>query len=222
MAKAPSPGLDEKKARAEIRRILTAIRGVLPPKLTPISQMVGGKLYELYALSRLLAELRSRGWNLYFKGQTIKMNGSPGAITTASPHLRRAARGPVQYEIYTDIEVGTMGAAQNQPQDLSAYHEIDIVIVPPNVTGRPRHDVIALGIECKATANFSKAFVREVLGRRRELSLLAKAQPCTLDQSTLVPANPPSEYWLVYIDPAGNKYRLSPAFFGVELKHWQP
>ena len=218
------PALDEAQARARIKSILATFKGMMPPKLAPISKLVGGKLYELYSLARLLAELRARGWYPYFQGRKIIFKGSPGVVDPNSPHfeLQRSPRGQVEFEIYTDIEVGTIGSSHGQPRDLSAYHEIDIVIVPPNTVGRPPHDLVALGIECKATANFDKAFVREVLGRRRELSLLTAPQPCTLDQSLNVSANPASEYWLVYIDPAGDKYRLSPAYFSVELKHWKP
>ena len=36
--------------------------------------------------------------------------------------------------------------------------------------------------------------------------------------SVSIPANPPSEYWLCYIDPAGDSYKESPQAFGVEFK----
>lgn len=224
MAKSPKPPLDEAKARAEIRNILTAFQGLLPPKIAPVAKIVGGKLYELFVLSRLLVELRGRGWLVRFHGQSIKMSSSPGGVSSTKPHfeLRSTSSASVQFEIYTDVEVGTIGASQNMPRDLSAYHEIDIVIVPAGTQGRPAYDEIVFGVECKGTAQFDKAFVREVLGRRRELSFITGEQDCLLDQSVGVRANPPSEYWLVYLDPAGDHYKLSPAYFSVELKHWQP
>jgi hypothetical protein len=224
MARGKKSPLEAQKARAEIANIIGTFRSVLPMKLFALSNLVPGKLYELYALARLLIELRKRGWHVTFRGKQIEMPAGPGIIDPTRPHfeLRQHSRGPVVFEIYTDIEVLTLGAHVTAVKDLSAYHEIDIVVVPKGTTGRPKVNAIALGIECKATANFDKAFVREVLGRRRELSFLTESLPCMLDGQVQVNANPPSEYWLVYIDPSGDNYRESPAAFSVMLKHWQP
>jgi len=67
----------------------------------------------------------------------------------------------------------------------------------------PKHNEIALGIECKAHANFDKSIVKEVLGVRRELSLLTNKVPSILTQCGGSPleevrADPSSEYWLTY------------------------
>jgi hypothetical protein len=126
--------------------------------------------------------------------------------------------------LYTDIQVATLGSVQPGASvtDLSEYHEIDVVVVEKGVVGMPRPDQLLIGLECKATANFSKSFVREALGRRRELSFYSGTWPCLLDGSQLIDAHPPSEYRLVFIDPAGLSYVESPAVFGVELEHWQP
>ena len=137
------------------------------------------------------------------------------------PHFE-IRRGHRTAQIHVDIEVRTLGSVLATVNDLSAYHEIDVVIVPPGTWGRPNPDQLLLGIECKAVANFDKAFVREVLGRRRELSLLQGPEPCPLDGTVDVPADPASEYWLAYIDPAGDNYRESPHVFGVEFKWWAP
>jgi hypothetical protein len=59
-------------------------------------------------------------------------------------------------------------------------------------------------------------------GRRRELSYFHAALPCSLDGSVTVNADPPSEYRLVFIDPAGSNYADSPEVFGVFLEHWRP
>lgn len=224
MAKLKKPSLDAKKAIDEITAITTAFVGVLPEKLTPIKKLVGGKLYELYVLSRLLSELQARGWHVRFHGATIELKASPGGVDPSSPHfeLARTPVGGPEFEVFTDIEVGTLGAEHKTVTDLSGYHEIDVVVVPVGTTGRPSPKELMLGIECKATANFEKSFVREVLGRRRELSYLADPMPCPLDMGKSIRARPPSEYWLVYIDKAGDKYAQSPDVFGVELKHWQP
>jgi hypothetical protein len=65
--------------------------------------------------------------------------------------------------------------------------------------------------------------LKEVLGVRRELSFLKGQKQSLLTlcggiPSVSVPADPPSEYWLSYIDPAGNSYKESPQAFGVDFK----
>lgn len=224
MAKIKKPSLDVTKAIAEIKAITAAFEGILPAKLKPIKKLVAGKVYELYALSRLLSELQMRGWAPRFLGATIDLKASPGGIDPTSPHFELAPTpgAPPEYKVFTDIEVMTLGSNHTPVTDFSGYHEIDLVVVPVGTSGRPLPDQLALGVECKATANFEKGFVREVLGRRRELSFFHQPLPCALDPSKSIRANPPSEYWLVYIDKAGDNYVQSPDVFAVELKHWQP
>ena len=110
--------------------------------------------------------------------------------------------------------------------DLSGRHELDIVAVEPGVTGYPRFDEIALGVECKSHANFKKSIVKEVLGIRRELCLLSQPQQSILTQlspknpTRIVPADPASEYWLAFCDPQGLQYSSSPAAFGINFYNW--
>lgn len=227
MAKVKKPGLNEAKARKEIRAILKTVSLVASQALTPLGKLKGGKLYELFALSRLLEHLAGRGFRPRFVGTKIKLKASPGEINYSEPHFVLHKRSDIEADflIFTDIQVRTLGSALSQMAigDYSAYHEIDIIVVPTNVgSGKPEYDQLIFGLECKGTASFEKSYVREVLGRRRELSVLQRRRPCSLDNSVLVPADPPSEYWLVYLDPAGNNYHESPRVFGVELKHWQP
>jgi hypothetical protein len=101
------------------------------------------------------------------------------------------------------------------------------VVVSVN-SGYPKFNEIALGVECKAVANFSKSIVKEVLGVRRELCLFTgQQQPSTLTLSGGSPpenvrAAPPSEYWLAYTDPKGNQYQSSPSTFSIEFKNLIP
>src|ERR1039458_6293510 len=106
MAKIKKPSLDVQKTIDEIKAITSTFDGVLPHKLKPIQKLVGGKVYELYALSRLLLELQARGWVPRFKGARIELKGSPGAIHPRSPHfeLSRSPAGATEFEIFTDIE----------------------------------------------------------------------------------------------------------------------
>lgn len=214
--------LTEAKARKDIRSILT-ILGAAKGGLKQVGTLTGGKLYELYVLSRLLLELQGRGFQFNFSGKTIAFKTGGGPIKAGDFHIDVLSNGHTIGKIYTDVEVRTLGWSLNGVMDLSQYHESDIVIVRPSVTGYPKHDDVLLTIECKATAKFDKSHVRESLGRRRELSYYSKyglAPP--LSPGSIVFADPPSEFWLCFIDPAGLNYAQSPAVFSVELRHWQP
>ena len=67
-----------------------------------------------------------------------------------------------------------------------------------------------------------------MLGIRRELSFFNTSQKLSIlsqiggSPAAYVRADPPLEYWLAYIDAAGNAYKESPGAFGVEFKHLQP
>lgn len=215
--------LQEQKAHNKIKTILQSL-GVAPTGLGTVAKLRGGKLYELFVLSRLLQVLQSRGYAFAFSSSTVAFKTGGGPINAGDFHIDVIDNyHRVVGQIYTDVEVRTLGHALKSVGDLSQYHETDIVVVAPGTTGYPEHSDVLLGIECKATAKFNKAHVREALGRRRELSYYDdSAQPAPLDPGTFIFANPPSEYWLCFIDPAGANYTQSPAVFSVDLKHWEP
>ena len=148
----------------------------------------------------------------------------------------------VSLELHVDIEVETLSqfesnslpqrkGAHEGSEDLSGYHEIDLVLIDPKVKNheKPRHNQLILGVECKATKSFKKSIVREVLGVRRELSLFTETpQRCKLDRLFEPPRNketqlnacPASRYILAFADPKGEKYSNGPAHFGIEFKNW--
>lgn len=221
--------LDKAKAKARIKKVLAKYKSLTPSDEASLDVMNGGKVYELYVLSRLVAELRHRGFSLRLVGSDIRFKAAPGLISANDPHFEVFApgtAGPV-FKIFMDIEFRTLGAGQSGATSKCSYHEIDIVVVTPLATGRPAYTDIALGIECKAHENFTKGIVKQALGIRRELSLLAQPALSTLSAYQIgrhvrVPADPPSEFWLAYIDPKGSQYQTSPAVFGIQFKHWQP
>ena len=187
-----------------------------------------GKIYELYCLVRTLRKLK-RDYNIRieFIGRSLDFKASPGRIDRSKSHFVLHSNRS-RFELHTNIEFRTLGSNQSGKQlDRSRYHEIDIVAFDFGVNDRPNFNSIALGVECKANANFSKDIVRQVLGVRRELSFVARNQPTKLALASnttarMVSATPPSEYWLAYTDPSGNKYRISPSTFGIEFMHWCP
>jgi hypothetical protein len=73
------------------------------------------------------------------------------------------------------------------------YHELDIIVVPSGMAGRPNFDSVRIGVECK-NVGYTKEMLRALLGVRRELSLLQTPQPTgfTYWPRRMVPASPPS------------------------------
>ncbi len=228
------------RAIAVINGVFTAYRSAQPADPQVLNALADGKLYELFVLSDLLADLARRGFGLKFIGSavppgtaatahsTLKFKASPGQIKQSDSHfeVRPPGAGNHVYRIFVDIEFDTLGHATQRVTDNSRRHELDIIVTSAT-SGYPAHDEIALGVECKAVANFDKGLVKEALGVRRELSLLTGPTASTLSLAggnppVLVSANPPSEFRLVFIDPKGTNYAQSPSVFGVDFVHRQP
>ena len=221
--------MDRKSASTKIKSIFASYRKANSHDARLLTALSNGKLYELFVLSELVGQLKARGFALRFRGTSIKFKGSPGAIKLGDPHFEVMAPGSnsVAFRIFVDIECDTLGFSIGKVSDYSRRHEIDLVVVLPTSSGYPAHSDVALGVECKAVANFSKGIIKEALGVRRELSYLHRMQPSLLtvaggSPAVEVPARPPSEFWLAFIDPKGKHYRLSPHAFGIELLHLQP
>ncbi len=179
-----------------------------------------GKVYELYCVARLLAELSAKGVTASFSSPgPLVFRKSGGHADPAFPHFDLCDATGVFGCLYTDIEVRTLGAAIGHVGDLSAYHEIDVVVLIDGHQRSPLHSDLLIGLECKAVADFDKAFVREALGRRRELSFYGPGKDPFEDP---IMADPGCWYRLCYIDGRGDRYKQSPAMFGVELHHWLP
>jgi hypothetical protein len=217
--------MDKAAASKEIKNIFSTYKKITSTDRQIVNGLNKGKLYELYVLSWVVSDLAKRGFILTFKGASLQFKGSPGKIKKSEPHFEIISpnRTAPSLYLFVDIEFETLGSKYVGVSDNSLRHEIDIVVVDVD-SGYPTYKNIVFGVECKAVSNFSKSILKEVLGVRRELSLLDGQTKSLLSAqggrpSVTVPADPPSEYWLAYIDPAGNFYRESPAAFGVEFKH---
>jgi hypothetical protein len=218
--------MNRANADTEIQRIFSAYRTLTTADKNLLRTLNDGKLYELYVLSRVVEELDGRGFTLTFSGTTLKFKWSPGRIRPGDPHFVVYAPTGATRRLYVDIEFETLGSGKVPVCDKSLRHEIDIVVVD-TISSYPQHNEVLLGVECKAVAKFSKSIVKEVLGVRRELSFFHRPQRSRLSSLATkgvvyVAADPPSEYWLAYVDVAGTGYRESPAAFGIDFKHWQP
>lgn len=222
--------MNRNQAIADIQKIFSTYKALTPAdqRLLKALKRQKGKLYELYVLAKLVANLRKRGFKIFFKGTSLKFKASPGAIKLSDPHftIRKPGSTTDDFFIFVDIEVETLGYGIVGTADLSQHHEVDIIVTTATA-GYPDPVEIALGVECKAYAHFEKGLVKEALGVRRELSVLTKPQQSILavaigSQAIKVSAKPASEFWLAFTDGKGLQYKQSPSAFGVEFKHLQP
>lgn len=202
-----------------------------------LTKSTGGKIYELFCLGRTLEWLRSTyGVSIHLvNGTTVNFKASPGNIDYSRSYFEVRKDGQ-HLELHTDIQVKTLGATLTTGWvGKSGYHEIDLVLIYPGVPDgeMPQHDHVVLGVECKSHAKFEKGIVKQVLGIRRELSFWSAPNVSNLEaffgpvihfgpSSPMVRADPPSLYWVAYIDRQGDEYKFSPSSFSIEFKHWQP
>lgn len=180
-----------------------------------------GRMYELVVLSHLIDHLVKRGFRFKFVGKVLELKEKPSQIKSTDAYFEGTHRlTGRKIRVYTDVEVRGLGSVMGGATDLSSYHEVDLVVVDPSVTGRPEPDDLYLGIECKSGA-FGKSIIKEVLGVKRELSLLTGIRISALSQistgAVTVPSRPAIEFWLAHFDPKGHQYRNGPAFFGIDV-----
>lgn len=192
---------------------------------TPASSATKGKVYELFCLAELLDYLDANGVSITYIGRSkASFKAAPGGIKHTDPHFE-LVKSQQTLDLYVNIEVRSLSSAITTTTDRSRHHELDLAIVEHGLSGRPRHDQLVLGVECKAVANFRKSVLKEVLGVRRELSLLNSTDSRLQDflgSSVAVNADPGSEYWVRYIDSSGDKYSDGAACFGIDFKAWIP
>ena len=217
-----------KIAEQELQNIIDLYEGRKHPQTREIQKLTRGKLYEFFVLGEVLKELRHRGYRISLQGTVLTLKQGPGKIKLSDTHfIAHSPRTEAKFRICTDIEVKTLGSTLNPSSGLCSYHEIDIVVVDYNATGRPSYDQLALGVECKSTDKFTKSLLKEALGIKREISLLASEETSVLAREVgastpKVPSRPPLEYWVAFCDPNGLQYQQSPRTFGIVFKHWQP
>lgn len=185
-----------------------------------------GRMYELVVLSHLVDELTARGFSFQFHGKVLELKEKPGLIKASDPYFEgRHRRTRATIRIYTDVQVLGLGCLMGGGTDYSMHHEVDLIVTEPNVLGRPQPGQLLLGVECKS-GKFTKQIIKEVLGVKRELSLLQQPTPSDLSQMAgdhvLVPAEPKVEFWLAHFDPKGGNYKDSPEFFGIQMRHLTP
>jgi hypothetical protein len=109
---------------------------------------------------------------------------------------------------------------ESSPPTKGHYHELDLVVVNAGATGRPKADQIWLGAECKNTT-YQKGLLKEILGIRRELSLLTNGNPTFFNYwpRNSVPANPPSCLMVFSTDSGVIEYSAPGNIFGIDFEY---
>ncbi len=221
-------GLTLPKTRERIDRILERYRAasggpsasVLPAAVT------SGKTYEAWVLCRVIEQLvNNEGYDaVLVESDRVVLKSAPGPINRSYAHFELRRSGSLRFEVWTDIEFVTLSAAmRGVPSGAELpcdYHELDIVVVPHGLSGRPRHDQIALGVECKHVS-YTKDMLRSLLGVRRELSLLTTpAEPTEFATwpRDEVPAHPPSCLLACSSDRRIEDFTEPAETFGVDLR----
>src|SRR5580698_6136892 len=124
--------MNRTQAIAEIQKIFGSYKALTPADRRLLKDLRNrkGKLYELFVLAQLVVNLRTRGFQIFFKGTSLKFKASPGAIKTSDPHfvVRKPNSKTDDFYIFVDIEVETIGHGIVGNPDRSRYHEVDIIV----------------------------------------------------------------------------------------------
>lgn len=189
--------------------------------------LTSGKVYEAWVLSLVLEKLHTiEDYEITLVGGTyVTLKSSGGPINRRYPHFRLSRSGEQDLEVWTDIQFLTLSYARRAKYGTPGvgpgdHHELDIVAVPAGTSGRPGHDKIVIGVECKNTG-FEKYMMRAALGVRRELSLLSPEIPTRFRYwpHPWVPANPPSMLMVYSTDSSVTQYAAAGDVFGVDFLH---
>lgn len=184
--------------------------------------LTDGKIYEAYVLAVLAGQLATReGLELRLtNGNHIQLKSSHGPINRRYPHIEARRTGHVVGEIWTDVEFVTLSFARSARSSLTKgdYHELDILMVTPGVNGRPSNEQVLLGVECK-NLTYDKGLLKDILGIRRELSLLQGDKPTvfTTWPRTAVPADPPSCLLVYSSSQEVTEYANPGEVFGIDF-----
>lgn len=187
-----------------------------------------GKLYEAYVLASVCSSLKNKeGLRLELSvGEKIYLKRGTGPINRAYPCIEAYRDDELVAEIWTDvcfISQSYLRASEyfrsTTPQ-YGDYHELDILMVEPNLDSYPLPEQIWLGVECKNTG-MRKGILKEILGVRRELSFINESRNTKFNKwpQTEARSNPPCCLLLYSSDEAVEKYRNSGNFYDIKFIH---
>ena len=197
-----------------------AYSSVIPQSLT------SGKLYEAHVLSLVIEKLATEErYKLVLKNSSfLPLKSAPGPINRDYAYFELWRDSVLRAELWTDVEFISLSCVQRgnaASPSKGDYHEMDLMVTAPNLNGRPLYDQIWLAVECKNTG-YGKKLLREVLGIRRELSLL-KGEPHATRFAKWPRANvpvAPASCLLVYAsDPAVLEFSGPGEVFGIDFNY---
>ena len=189
------------------------------------SNAAAGKLYEAFVLTKVAEKLvtQERMSLTLVNTNDIALKSAPGRINRRYPRIDATRDGETVAELWTDVEFLSLSYCRQRlhtSPTLGDYHELDILMVQPGLNDRPHPDDIQLGVECKSSG-YEKKLLKEILGIRRELSVLAL--PTSTGFSSwprpTVPATPPSCLLVYSSDPVVARYSSPGATFGIDFVH---
>ena len=99
-------------------------------------------------------------------------------------------------------------------------HWLDIAILENNIPDgeRPTYEEIHLAVECKDTQNFGKSILKQILGVRRELSLLSDTYQNRITNDR-INQNPPTEFWICSSNSSVTNLQHVGDFWGLTFKY---
>jgi hypothetical protein len=126
-----------------------------------------------------------------------------------------------------DVQPALRASQLQTPVHLDKRLHTGDIIVTTATNNYSDLDEIALGVECKATANFGKALVKEALGVRANFptsgtSRCRRLSTCRCMADDLGRAYWPSDHRLFYIDGKGRNHADSLGVFGIEIRPVAP
>lgn len=220
--------IDDVKNR--ISNILNKYAGINPIRSNQFlsNDVLPGKLYEAYVLAHVCRSLvkKEKLEVRLVNGSSLVLKQKGSGINRKYPYFQVYKAGSLYAELFTDTYFYTLshfvrGGTSHQPGD---YHELDIALLRPNISNYPKHSDILIGIECKNTS-IKKNIIREVIGFRRELSLLPKNKILTgfsFWPAPTIMANPSSVHIFYCSDPSVRKYESNCEVFGILIKFLKP
>ena len=116
------PALDFDECADALMKIFDDVTTLTPTEVMHAIPHTRGKVYELYCVARLLAELSGKGVTASFSSPgPLVFRKSGGHADPTFPHFDLFDPTGVFGRLYTDIEVRTLGATIGPVADLSAF-----------------------------------------------------------------------------------------------------
>ena len=219
---------DVLRIQNKIATVLGANAGVSPARVSTLlpTKNLQGKLYEADVIATICENLvKMEGLRLNFVGgRNLMLKQKGGPIDRNYPYFEVWKGATLVGELFTDVYFNTLSyEIKGSPKRLinGDYHELDIAIVLPRLTGHPQHSDVLMAIECKNTS-IKKSIIRELLGFRRELSYYSKAPMPTSFTTwpiSQINSNPNSVHMLYCSDRRIARYQTNCLQFGILLQH---